>query len=484
MAEPERTCSLSELVVQHLSRNKELPSSTPASAGGIDSFLGLQQSIRGLLPWLTPSAPGFCRSPHQTTISQHSCGTDTDVRPNLTTLKGFPSLSELIQGHSIHTKAFSPLTSVKRETLAVPETTVSLAEIAAQHLRKENDLGSFKTTNSGGTDTLYLGLQDHSSALPSLLSLSHPECSLSSPQATISQQPHGVKVDVPPELFQDHSNSSSSVIKPLTSVKSTTVVENMSSLCELVEHLSMDTDLESESDESLANGLIFSETIKVSPSSLGTALFLSSSSKGSRKVRAETPPRCPTLTPAIFYLPPIRGESSDAHDGAAVSGQQKKHEMELKEEDVLVLWPGQIEVVKTNTFYRVLYHPLPKFQKADPQRPPIVPFKFDTSSPDDIALEKALKPHNWKTSSLISRRLTVKKRHLLEWWFSRQCISIFPSDKFMKDGRFVSLLHPIKETHASWIFWSATSLVSSGLMGCEFWWGQDWLEQFRITGGR
>lgn len=407
MAEPERTCSPSELVVQHRNRNKELPSSTAASAAGIASFLGLQQSSRGLPLRPAPSAPGD----HQAPISQHSRGTDADVRPNLTTLKGFPSLSELIQGHLNHSPcAFRPLTSVKTETLAVPETTASLAEIAAQHLSKENDLRSFKTANSGGTDTLYLGLQDLSSALPPLLSLSRPECSLSSPQATISQHPPGVNVDAPPELFQDHSNSCSSGIEPQASVKATTVVENMASLSELVEHLSMNTDHQSESDESLANSLIFSETTEVSPSSLGTALSLSSSSKGSRKVTAETPPRCPTLTPAVFYLPPIRGESSDASDGAAVSGQQKKHEMELKKEDFLVLWPGQIEVVKTNTFYRVLYHPLPKFQKADPQRPPIVPFKFDTPSPDDIALEKRLKPHNWKTSSRISRRSTDLKK--------------------------------------------------------------------------
>lgn len=411
MAEPERTYSLSELVVRHLSRNKELPSSTPASAGGIDSFLGLQQSSRGLPLRPAPSAPGFCLSHHQAPISQHSFGTDADVRPNLTTLKGFPSLSVLIQGHSNPSPAaFRPLTSVKTETLAVPETTASLAEIAAHHLSKDNDLRSFKTVSSGGTDTLYSGLQDHSRALPPLLSLSCPGCSLRSPQATISQQLPGINVDVPPELFQDHSNSSSSVIKPLTSVKATTVVENMASLSELVEHLSMDTDLQPERDESLANSLIFSETTEVLPSSLGTALSLSSSTKGSRKVRTETPPRCPTLTPAIFYLPPIRGESSDASDGAAVSGQQKKHNMKLKKEDFLVLWPGQIEVVKTNTFYHVLYHPLPKFQNADPQRPPIVPFQFDTPSPDDIALEKGLKPHNWKTSSRISRRLTVLKK--------------------------------------------------------------------------
>lgn len=160
-----------------------------------------------------------------------------------------------IQGHSNYSpKAFSPLTSVKTETLAVPETTVSLAEIAAQHLSKDNDLRSFKTVHSGGTDTLYLGLQDQSSVLFSLLPPSHPECSLSSPQATISQQPPGVNVDVPPELFQDHSNSRSSVIKPLTSV-------NMVSLSEVVEHLSMDTDLRSESDENLANSPIFSEAI-------------------------------------------------------------------------------------------------------------------------------------------------------------------------------------------------------------------------------
>lgn len=288
MAEPEETCSLSELVVQHLSRN-ELPSSTPASAGGTDSFLGLQQSSRGLPLRPAPSAPGFCLSHHQAPISQHSCVTDADVRLNLTTLKGFPSLSESIQGHSNHSPAaLSPLTSVKTKTLAVPETMVSLAEIAAQHLSKDNDLRSFKTVSSGGTDTLYLGLQDHSSALPPLLSPSHPECSLTSPQATISQQPPGVNVDVPPELFQDHSNSSSSVIKPLTSVKATTAVENMASLPELIEHLSMDTDLRSESDESFVNSLIFSETTEVSPSSLGTALSLSSLSKGSRKVRAET----------------------------------------------------------------------------------------------------------------------------------------------------------------------------------------------------
>lgn len=403
MAEPERTCSLSELVVQHLSRNNELPSSTPASAGGIDSLLGLQQSSRGLPLCPAPPAPGFCLSHHQAPISQHPRGTDA--------LKGFPSLSESIQGHSNHSPtALSPLTSVKTETLAVPETMVSLAEIAAQHLGKNNNLRSFKTVSSGGTDTLYLGLQDHSNALSPHLSPSRPECSLTSPQATISQQPSGVNVDDPPELFQDHSNFTSSVIKPLTSVKATTVAEHMASLSELIDHLSMGTDLLSESDKSLVNSLIFSETIKVSPSSLGTALSLSSSSKGSRKVRAGTPPRCGTLTPAFFYLPPIRGESSNASDSAAVSGLQKKHEMELKKEDVLVLWPGQIEVVKTNTFYQVLYHPLPKFQKADPQRPPIVPFKFDTPSPDDIALEKGLKPFNRRTSSRISCRLTVLKK--------------------------------------------------------------------------
>lgn len=52
-------------------------------------------------------------------------------------------------------------------------------------------------------------------------------------------------------------------------------------------------------------------------------------------------------------------------------------------------------MVISNIFYQVLY-PLPKFQKPDPQHPLIVPFNFDMPSPDDIALERRLKPHTWK----------------------------------------------------------------------------------------
>lgn len=199
--------------------------------------VGLQQRNRGLPLCSTPSAPGFCLSHHQATISQHSSGTDTDVQPNRTTLKGFPSLSKLIQGNSNHgSTALSPLTSVKTETLAVPETTVSLAEIAAQHLSKDKDLRSFKTVSSGG-------LLDLSRALPPLLSPSHLGFNLTSLQATISHQPPGANIDVPPELFQDHSNPNSSVIKALTCAKATTVVESIVSFSELIEHLSMDTDL-------------------------------------------------------------------------------------------------------------------------------------------------------------------------------------------------------------------------------------------------
>lgn len=82
----------------------------------------------------------------------------------------------------------------------------------------------------------------------------------------------------------------------------------------------------------------------------------------------------------MFYLPLIWGDSSDTPNGvisAAASKQQKTQERKLKKKDVLVLWPGQIEVVK-----------------------------FDTPSPDDIALERRLKPYTRKQKSYrIDRRL-------------------------------------------------------------------------------
>lgn len=315
--------------------------------------------------------------------------------------------------------------------MAAPERKVSLSEIAAQHLTKDKDLRSsvpaiITPVNSGGTDTLFLGLQDLSKALAPLLSPTSsppPVFSLSSPQALISQYSPGVDADVRPkvtslkgfpslpELLQDHSNHRSPAFKPLTFAQPEAIAEKRMSMSELVEqHLSMDIDLQSPETT-----LIFSKTTSASPSSLGTALCLSSSSKRSRKhqseskVRAGTPPRCPSLTPAMFYLPLIWGDSSDTPNGvisAAASKQQKTQERKLKKKDVLVLWPGQIEVVKTNTFYQVLYHPLPKFTNPDPQRPPIVPFKFDTPSPDDIALERRLKPYTRKKKSYrIDRRL-------------------------------------------------------------------------------
>lgn len=75
----------------------------------------------------------------------------------------FPSLGELMQGHLEHSApAFKPLTSVRTETMAA---TLSLSEMAAQHLTKNKDLRSsiaaiITPLKSGGTDTLFLGLQD------------------------------------------------------------------------------------------------------------------------------------------------------------------------------------------------------------------------------------------------------------------------------------------------------------------------------------
>lgn len=426
MAAPERTVSLSELAAQHLSRNKDLRSSTPASSDTL--LLGLLQSSRALPLLLppTPTASGFCLSCPQTAIIQHSPGVDADVRPKMTAFKGFfPSLGELFQDHLDHSSTtFKSLTSVRTETMAAPDRTASLSGIAAQHLTKDKDLtcsvpAIIRPVNSGGRDTLFLGLQDLSKALAPLLSptSSPPVFSLSSPHALISQYSPGVDADIRPkvtslkgfpslpESLQDHSNHRFTAYKPLTSAQPEAIADKRMS-----QHLSMDIDLQRP-----ATTLIFSETTSASPSSLGTSFCLSSSLKRSRqhqsesKVRAGTPPRCPSLTPAMFYLPPIQGDSPDTPNGAisaAVSKQQKTQERKLKKEDVLVLWPGQIEVVKTNTFYQVLYHPLPKFTNRDPQRPLIVPFKFDTPSPDDIALERRQKPYTRKKKSYcINRRL-------------------------------------------------------------------------------
>lgn len=161
---------------------------------------------------------------------------------------------------------------------------------------------------------------DLSQALAPLLSppSSPPVFSLSSPQALISQYSPGVDADISPKvaslkgfpsllkLLKDHSNHRSSVFKPLNSAQTEAMAEKRTSTSEFVEqHLSMGIDL-----QSLATTLIFSETTSVSPSRLGTALCLSSLPKRSRKhhseskVRAGTPPRCPSLTPAMFYLPP------------------------------------------------------------------------------------------------------------------------------------------------------------------------------------
>lgn len=426
MAAPERMVSLSELAAKHLSRGEDLECSTPASTGTL--FLGLPQSSRAL-PLLLPPTPtvsGFCRGCPQAAIIQRSPGVDAHVRPKITSFKGFL----LIQDHLDHSATtFKDLISVRTETMAAPERTLSLSEMAAQHLTKNKELRSsiaaiITPVNSGGTDT-FLGLQDLSKALAPLLSptASPSVFSLSCPQALISQNSPGVDADVRPkvtspkgfpslpELLQDHSHHRSTAFKPLTSAQPDAITEKMLSMSELLkQHLSMDIDLQSP-----ATTLIFSETTSASPSSLGTALCLSASPKRSRKhqseskVRAGSPPRCPSLTPAMFHLPPIRGESSDTPNGAisaAAAKQQKTQERKLKREDVLVLWPGQIEVVLRNTFYQVLYHPLPKFTNPDPQRPPIVPFQFDTPSPDDIALERKLKPYTWKKKSYrISRRL-------------------------------------------------------------------------------
>lgn len=114
------------------------------------SSLGLQQRRRALPLCPTPTAPGFCLSRHQATISQQSPEVDTDVRTKMTSLKGLPSLSELIQNHSTHrSTGFHPPTSVMTESLAVPETTFSLSEITAQHLSKDKDR-YFEPVSSGG----------------------------------------------------------------------------------------------------------------------------------------------------------------------------------------------------------------------------------------------------------------------------------------------------------------------------------------------
>lgn len=105
---------------------------------------------------------------------------------------------------------------------------------------------------------------------------------------------------------------------------------------------SMDTDLQSP-----AATPICSQTTSASLSSLGTAFCLSSSPKRSNndqsgsKVRAGTPPRCPSLTPAMFSLPPMRGDCSNTTNGAinaAAFKQQKTQERKRKKEDVLVLF--------------------------------------------------------------------------------------------------------------------------------------------------
>lgn len=316
----------------------------------------------------------------------------------MTTFKGLiPSLGKLIQDHSDHNStAFKPLTSITTETMAAPERTVSLSEIAAQHLPKDKDLRApipaiNTPVNSGDTDTSFWDLRQ---ALAPLLppTSTPPVFRLSCPQALISQ-------------------NSPSVFKPLTSAQAEAIAEKRASTSELVEqHLSMDMDL-----QSLPTTLIFSEAASASPSRLGTALCLSSLPKKSRKhhseskVRAGTPPRCPSLTSAMFYLPSLRRHSADTLHGmisAAASKQQKTQEGKIKKEGVLVLWPAQIQVVKTKTFYHVFYHPLPKFTNPDPQRPRILPFKFDAPSPDDMALERRLKPYTEKMKSYrIDRRL-------------------------------------------------------------------------------
>lgn len=443
MTAPGIMVSLSELAAHHLSRNKDLGCSKPVSPGRVDIlFSRLRQSSRALplLLHTTPTAPGFSLS-CEANVIQQTPGIDADVQPKVTSLKRLPSLAELIQDRSKMNNAatFNPLTSVKTET----GRRLSLSEYAAHHISKDSSSRPeiITSENSGGTYDSFLELQDLRRALPPFLSPTStpPGFSLHCPQATISQRSSGLNADVHPkvsslkgflslgELLQDNSGHSSTGFNPLTFAKTDTITESMLSLClthphcstEPVEqHRSMDIDLQSESNESPANTQTVSATTSASPSSLGAALCLPSLPRRSRKhqskpgIRAEPPPRCPTLTPAMFYLPPIRGDSSDTSNGAPAAKQQEQQERALKNEDVLVLWPGQIEVVKTNTFYQVLYHPLPKFKKADPQRPPIVPFKFDTPSPDDIALARRMTPYTREEKPhRANRRLKVFRKN-------------------------------------------------------------------------
>lgn len=135
-----------------------------------------------------------------------------------------PSLGELIQCHSDHNStAFKPLTSITTETMAAPERTVYLSEIAAQHLTTDKDLRASipvinTPVNSGGTDTSFWDLRQ---ALVPLLppTSTPPVFRLSCPQALISQ-------------------NSPSVFKPLTSAQAEAIAENRASTSELVEQTS------------------------------------------------------------------------------------------------------------------------------------------------------------------------------------------------------------------------------------------------------
>lgn len=345
--------------------------------------------------------PGFGSLSSVLQSNQHSVGVGTGVKATMADPKGSPSLADLIQEHSNRSPTTvsnsfpapqSSITSVKCQGMAAPAQTLSLSQLASQHQnrnthiqsqsqsteRPANALNLSKPTKItpacfGGTVSLsQLALQHQTSS-----TLAFPQPFSTESPANALKQPPGISellslAHVSSEHKDKTSTTSNGSHYSLTSLLSPAKPEKAGVLAESTIEGGAKRKLDHKPYHQNSRPPKLRQTID-----LGT-LMAQSDGASPRHFENDLPsPSCPSpvalaLDSSVFAQPSVFAITLSIQSRR----QQKRTRNILK---------GKLRGQRTGSGYQAfLGESQDKFK--EPQTPllTIVPFRFDTPSPDDV----------------------------------------------------------------------------------------------------
>ncbi len=343
-----------------------------------------------------PVPPGFGSLSSVLQSNQHSVGVGTGVKTTMADPKGSPSLADLIQEHSNRSPTTisnslpapqSSITSVKCQGVAASAQTLSLSELASQHQNKNTHFQSQSQSTERPANTL--PFSKPTSITPACL---------------------GGSVSLSQLALQHQTNSSSASPQPISTESPANALEQPPGISELLS-LSNLASAHKGKTSTTSNGSRYSLTSLLLPAKPERAGVLAeSTTEGGTKRKPDHKPyhqnsRPPKLrqtidlsalmaqsdgtSPRLFdhdlpspsSPPPVALDSSvfaqPSVFAITLSFQTRRQQKRMRK--------GKIRGQRTGCGYQAfLCKSQDKYKEQYTPLSPIVPFSFDTPSPDDI----------------------------------------------------------------------------------------------------